>query len=52
MSELESTQKHCPECGVELDSESPDQPCPACLMKLGESRRRRARAGSSDQTAV
>ncbi len=25
----------CPECGAELSAESPDQPCPACLMKLG-----------------
>jgi len=25
----------CPQCGAELPAGAPDQPCPACLMKLG-----------------
>lgn len=39
MSELEAQQnnsnRNCPQCGAELDSAASDQPCPACLMKLG-----------------
>src|SRR5438477_6437637 len=26
---------HCPRCGAELPASAPEQPCPACLMKLG-----------------
>ncbi len=27
--------KRCPECGAELPARTGDQPCPACLMRLG-----------------
>lgn len=25
----------CPKCGAERPTDAPDQPCPACLMKMG-----------------
>ena len=31
----ESRTRTCPQCGAELSADVPDQPCPACLMKLG-----------------
>jgi predicted Ser/Thr protein kinase/MFS family permease len=31
----ESGMRTCPKCGAEMDASSPEQPCPACLMKLG-----------------
>src|SRR5512135_3216963 len=27
--------KRCPQCGAELPAGAADQPCPACLMRLG-----------------
>lgn len=37
----------CPKCSAELSADAPDQPCPACLMKLGlESWNTREGAGS------
>ncbi len=27
--------RRCPQCGADLPAAAPDQPCPACLMKLG-----------------
>ncbi|RMF42131.1 MAG: hypothetical protein D6753_08340, partial [Planctomycetota bacterium] len=31
----ETRRQTCPQCGAELPAGAPEQPCPACLMKLG-----------------
>ncbi len=32
---LEHTTRTCPKCGSPVDTDAPNQPCPACLMQLG-----------------